>query len=64
MALLFGVRLCGLGRTAMGVRESEACQIYSLSPLPAISIFVVFVSVQKYLISEVGSHIHLSQHLF
>ena len=42
----------------MSVKESEACQIYPLSRLSRISISVVFVSVQKYLISEVGSHIH------
>ena len=26
------VRLCGQGMTAMSVKESEACQIYPLSP--------------------------------
>ena len=46
----------------MSVKESEACQIYPWSPLfVIISIFVVFVSVQKYLISEVGSHIHFKE---
>ena len=27
------VRLCGQGMAAMSVKESEACQIYPLSPL-------------------------------
>ena len=41
--------------TAMSINESEACQIYPLSPFSGISIFIVFVSVQ---ILELRTPIH------
>ena len=55
------VRLCGQGMAAMSVKESEACQIYPLSPLSDVRLIPTFLFssfVQKPQITEDRGHIY------
>ena len=58
------VRLCGQGMAGMSVKESEACQIYPLSPLSDVRLIPTFLFssfVQKPQITEDRGHIYFGK---